>query len=474
MFEATGFGSASSCPPEAPRFRMLPVAMLLLERDDGVARSAAGVFALRIVGAALSYALTLVLVRALGATEFGIYAQLFVAASLLGLVLPIGLNGAAVRFIPEYLPRGRPDRVAGVVSVSRLAVLAAALLAAVALGGAALLARPALPDGYFLPLLLAIACLPLLALLDLYESFARGFGWTILAYAPPYVLMPLAMLAALGIVIAAGGSANAATAMTALFAATAAALATLAVIFHARLPHVVGRAEPRRHTRIWVLAALPLVVVEASRALLEQTDILMLGAFAEPAEVAAYFAAARTAGLLGFIAFSVSALAVPGYARLTATRDKAALQDFVRGTLHLSFWPTLCGVAALVLVGRTILTWFDASFAAAYPALVVLAAGFLIKAAAGPVEYLLNAGGDQRAAGGIYLAGAAVNVAFNLALIPALGLIGAASATTLSILVVTVLLVERARRRLGIVSFLRPGGGCFRPRERPDLQEEAL
>ncbi|HEX9905807.1 MAG TPA: hypothetical protein VGA77_12655, partial [Propylenella sp.] len=96
MFEATGFGSASSCPPEAPRFRMLPVAMLLLERDDGVARSAAGVFALRIVGAALSYALTLVLVRALGATEFGIYAQLFVAASLLGLVLPIGLNGAAV------------------------------------------------------------------------------------------------------------------------------------------------------------------------------------------------------------------------------------------------------------------------------------------------------------------------------------------------------------------------------------------
>jgi O-antigen/teichoic acid export membrane protein len=133
------------------------------------------------------------------------------------------------------------------------------------------------------------------------------------------------------------------------------------------------------------------------------------------------------------------------------------LQAFVRSTVHLGFWPTLCGVIGLAIVGRPVLGLFDPAFAAAYPALMVLALGWLVKAAAGPVEYLLNAGGDQRAAGGIYLGGALVNAALTLVLIPPFGLLGAAAATSLSIALVTALLAGRAKRRMGISSTLVPG-----------------
>jgi O-antigen/teichoic acid export membrane protein len=86
----------------------------------------------------------------------------------------------------------------------------------------------------------------------------------------------------------------------------------------------------------------------------------------------------------------------------------------------------------------------------------LLASGFLIRASAGPVEYLLNAAGDQRAAAAIYIFGGFANVTANLALIPIYGLTGAAAATTLSVALVTALLVYRAWAKLGVLSMIVP------------------
>jgi O-antigen/teichoic acid export membrane protein len=443
---------------DAPaRLGRLPViGALLAARDAQLLLSAAGVFAIRIAGAALAYALAIMLVHWLGVREFGIYAHLYAATGLLALVLPLGFNAAVLRFIPDYLHRGRRARMAGLIVVSRRVVASAALAASLAMACGVLVFRNAIPGDYWLPLLLAIACLPLLACMDLYESFARGFGWTALAYVPPYVVQPLVVVLFVGAVVASGVRATAAIAMAGLIVATGAAFGFLLVVFRGRARAHTSVTPWRSHARVWTLAALPLMVVEAARAMMEQTDILMLAALAGPEEVAAYFAAARTAGLLGFVFFAVAALAVPRYSELYGSGRMRELNGVVRTTLHLGFWSTLFGLAVLGVAGPFILSVFDPSFARVWPAMMVLGLGFLVRAAAGPVEFLLAAAGDQGAAARIYMLGAGVNVALNLVFIPTFGVLGAAGATATSVMLVTALLVARVWRTLEIVSFLIP------------------
>ena len=429
---------------------------MLAGRDARLALSAISVFAIRIAGAALAYILAILMVHLLGVRQFGIYAHLYAATGLLALVLPLGFNSAVLRFIPDYLRRGRHARLAGLIGASRAIVVLTSVAVALVLAALTVAFRDALPGDYFLPLLVAIACLPLLACLDLYESFARGFGWTVLAYVPPYVIQPLALLVFLVGAVAAGATANAAVALVGLAIATVVALAVLAILFQKRARGEIDAVPARFHARAWTAAALPLVVVEASRAFLEQTDILLLAMISGPEEVAAYFAAMRTAGLLGFIFFAAAALAVPQYSELYGSRRMRALRRVIRTTLHLTFWPTLAGVAFLALLGPFILGLFDPAFVGAFPAMMVLSLGFLVRAAAGPVEFLLAAAGDQAAAARIYMLGALANIALNLLLIPYFGLLGAAAATTVSVILVTALLVIRAWRRVGVLSLLHP------------------
>ena len=64
----------------------------------------------------------------------------------------------------------------------------------------------------------------------------------------------------------------------------------------------------------------------------------------------------------------------------------------------------------------------------------ILVIGFLCRSAMGPAEYLLNMLGEQALCATVLGAAAVLNIALNFALVPAFGLIGAASATALSLI----------------------------------------
>src|SRR5690606_8930479 len=85
-----------------------------------------------------------------------------------------------------------------------------------------------------------------------------------------------------------------------------------------------------------------------------------------------------------------------------------------------------------------------------YPLLLILSVGLLARASIGPAETLLMMAGQQRACAGVYAAAFVLNVILNLALIPVLGLVGAATATTLVLVAETVALYALTATRLGI------------------------
>lgn len=426
----------------------------------GVVRGAAFVMGIRIAGAVVALLSQVMLARWLGAFEYGIFSYVWVWVIVLGIVVPMGFGTSVLRFIPEYRTKERWARLAGFIRTSFGVVLGVSCVAAAA--GLLLLwaVRGHIESHYVLPLAVGLLCVPAFAVTDWQEGIARAFGWVNLAYIPPYIIRPLLIVgAAGGILYFTGGATGLQVALGAL-AASVVTMAGQRLYFICRVARTVPKAKPVYHAKFWIAASAPLVLVEGLYLLMTNTDIVLLGYFADPDDVGVYFAATRIANLMAFIFFSLNALAVPKFAELHGAGKHAELQRFVRGVIHAMFWPTLAAGIFLLVAGEFILGLFGSGFEAGYPILVLLMLGFLARAATGPTEYLLNMTGNQNAVALIYGLAAIGNIGLNLMFIPVWGGIGAAVATAISVLISTICLAVVVRRRLGITAFIFTTGGA--------------
>lgn len=426
----------------------------------GVVRGAAFVMGIRVAGAAIALLSQVLLARWMGAFEYGIFSYVWVWVIVLGIVVPMGFGTSVLRFIPEYRTKERWARLAGFIRTSFGVVLAVSCLAAAA-GLLLLWAMRGHIDSYYVfPLAVGLLCVPAFAVTDWQEGTARAFGWVNLAYIPPYIIRPLLIVASAGgILYFTGGATGLQVALGAL-AASAVTMIGQRIYFMFRVARTVPSAKPVYHARFWIAASAPLVLVEGLYLLMTNTDIVLLGYFADPDDVGIYFAATRIANLMAFIFFSLNALAVPKFAELHGAGKHAELQRFVRGVIHAMFWPTVAAGVFLLAAGDFILGLFGEGFEAGYPMLVLLMLGFLARAATGPTEYLLNMTGNQNIVALIYGLAAAGNIGLNLLMIPSWGAIGAAAATAISVLISTFCLAVAVRRRLGITAFILTTSGA--------------
>jgi O-antigen/teichoic acid export membrane protein len=163
--------------------------------------------------------------------------------------------------------------------------------------------------------------------------------------------------------------------------------------------------------------------------------------------------------LIAFIYFAVVALAAPKFVKINISGTRADMQRFVSGVIQLMFWPSVLAAGALALFGQTILSLFGTNFADGYPALVVVLAGLIVRAATGPVEYMLNMTGHHRDTMWVYGISALCCVVLNILLIPAFGIVGAAISSYGAIAGANLWLALLVKRRLGVTAFL-----AFAPR----------
>src|SRR5262249_20232042 len=104
----------------------------------------------------------------------------------------------------------------------------------------------------------------------------------------------------------------------------------------------------------------------------------------------------------------------------------------------------------LLAFGRWALALFNPEFEPGYAALAILAVGFLVVAAMGPVETILLMKNEQRLAAAAAVGACALNVLLNLVLIPGFGMEGAAFATACSMIVWALSMTIAVQRRLGL------------------------
>ena len=227
------------------------------------------------------------------------------------------------------------------------------------------------------------------------------------------------------------------------------------------------RHGPRRRTipaglrtinlREWFVVSLPIFLVESFFFILTNADVLMVGAYMDPDDVAVYFATVKTLALVHFVYFAVKAGVAQRYAQFTHG-DPEKLAEFARETVAWTFWPSVVMAMVVLVLGEPMLVLFGPGFEAGYPLLFLLVLGVVARAAVGPCESLLTMSGNQNVCAIVYALTLVVNIGLSMVLIPHFGLWGAAIATAVSMTFEAAALSFTAWRKLGIamVIFLPP------------------
>ncbi len=372
----------------------------------------------------LSFLSLTVLARRLGPNSLGSLQFALAAFVYIGFAVDLGLPLLGAR---DYASHARNPRLVGQILGTRL-MLAALVIPALGIAAAAL---PISTTGRMLIIGLAVWV----------AAASLNLGW---------VLQGAERFLALGVVETGAGVAQLMAAIWLVHSPTDLVLGAVvigvslwgAVIGSWMAVRPVGAMRPSfsRAAAALIRRATPLGVAALAIGIYYSIDALLLGLMRTDAEVAYYAIAYRIVTPFLVIAVIVGTVALPAISRLLvedANGVARVLKLMTWGLLTFGL-PAAAGTAILATPLVTFL--FGAQYRPAGLPLAMLIWSVVIVYANAPFGYLMIARGQHRQYMLASLGGAIVNVALNLLLIPSSGVLGAATATIATELVVVSLI----------------------------------
>lgn len=417
----------------------------------------------------LNFALIVIVTRRLGAAAAGAFLLAIAVFNVLTRSSVLGADVGLLRFVPMLRARQRQAEVRHILATALVPVAAIAAVAGLAVFTLAEPLARLLSGGdgradletYLRVMALFI---PVGAVYQALEGGSRGFGTMLPAVAVERFgragVTPLAMVA----VFAGGlGSAAIALAWVGPMAVALVVLALWTAVLVRRLersaraasvPDAGPAAEDRRRQRVgfWRFS-LPRSLAGLFQLGVLWLDALLIGALGSTREAGIYAASTRWLVIGSFAGMAITMAFGPAVSFVLSTGDHERgrrLFETATSWFVALAWPPYLTIA---LFSPVLLTAFGRDFDAGATALAILGAAGLFAAAAGPVDMLLLMAG--RSTSSLFNNGAAllVNLVLNLALIPTIGLTGAAIAWAASLVIRNALPLLQVHRQLDLHPF---------------------
>jgi O-antigen/teichoic acid export membrane protein len=409
----------------------------------------------RTLAAGLAYLFQIYLANVLKIDAYGIFVSFWTWQLILSNILVLGYQESAVRFLPRYATRNQQQHLQSFVREGAKNVLIASSLVGVFGFAAIWQFGDQLNEAYFGPALVLVLGMPIIAMEVYLEGVNRGLGWYLLSIVPSYILRPIAVVAVMFGLSQTGWVLDAQTALAVMVAVTLILLVGQTLIMLRRMrpqgaPKKRKSAREKRLRRAWILATLPLVVVSGIDEMLYWSDILVLGFLAEPADVSVYFAAIRCMAFATFIHYGFMLVFAREFSLANAGGDLSELRSRISMASTWTFWLTIPAVVMIVAAGPILLSFFGEAFAEGIVVMVVIGIGIIGKSAVGPASNLLIVLGKEKRDVMISAISLVANVLISIALVPVIGILGAALGTAASQLVRALLLARYCRMRLDL------------------------
>ncbi len=418
-----------------------------------VVRGGINAFALYMVGVGLAYCSQLAIARIVGADTYGIYAYVLAWISVLAYLAALGFDVALLRFLPAYETSHSWALLRGVIQYAeRRATLVGAVVIVVGVSVIMLRAEalsPELRDTF----LIGLTLVPVLALLWIRCSVARAFGGVVSAIAPDRIvrdgiLLALVLVASLGL----RRNVDAPFVMMATLVGSVLAFVTATTVVHRLRPGALAGVLPAYAASTWRLAALPLVVMGVTEVLMNRTGVLLLGWIGDTKSSGVYSLAFNIGFVVTLPRTAINTLFAPTVSALFTLKDQAMLQVLITKS---ALW-TLCAAAvigaSLFIFAEPLLAWFGKEYVVGATTLRVLLIGHVIAAGAGSQVHVMTMTGNERGAAALFIVAALGNVVTGAALIGLFGLVGAAIASAMTLVILNLAMVLFIWRRLHLLS----------------------
>jgi O-antigen/teichoic acid export membrane protein len=398
-----------------------------------IVRGAFGSAMVKVAGVGITFLLQVMLARLLGVEEFGIYAYVLAWLNVLVLLATLGFENTLVRYVAVYRSARDWSLLRGIVRTSNAFVVLMGLLIAVCVWFGGWFYHTLGAPGTGRAFMFAAGVIPLLALAMTNQAAIRGLKNVVRGQLPVLFVYPL-----LTTVVVAGWHQAASTGLTAanaMLATMVAALVSLILSYYwarQHLPPQVKTAGCVYAVRDWFAMSIPMLWLAGMGIVLTHTDIIMLGLIEDTQNAGIYGAAVRISMVVAFGLTATNTIVAPVVAELYGKNEIEELRRILRLVARGVFAVTAVVSVLLLLFGKEVLDIFGSEFSAGYAALLVLLAGQLINTVSGPVGYVMTMTGHQNRASVIIGLCAIANIVLNALLIPAYGMLGAASATAIT------------------------------------------
>ncbi|MGI9388390.1 MAG: polysaccharide biosynthesis C-terminal domain-containing protein [Methyloligellaceae bacterium] len=425
-----------------------------LHGDAGVA------FTVRVLSAVLVFGLQVFLARNMTLATYGqfvtISTWILVGASF-GV---LGFGESVLRFLPRYAVRHRWTQA---LRFFRFGLLTTIGFVTIAAGFAVLAAlqMPSLSAAKTMIVLIAIG-VPFAAADFYLEGVGRAMGWYKLAIVPTYIARPILIAAVVFTLVVRGVQVDAVTASLVMIGVLAGLTLAKGVAIAVRIHRAARSASsdeaasgrtlstPPAWRRLWLTASLPLMAVYGLDDLLLYADILLLGFLADSRDVGVYLAAVRSLAIANFIHYAFMLVTARQFSVANSLGDRALLQQRITDSSRMTCLLTIPAVLLTLVAGYPLLLLFGEKFTTAYPVMFVLGAGLIARSSVGQAFDLLAVMGHARAIVWVSAGCLTANVVLSVILIPLFGIMGAAVATAIVMLLRAGALAAATHRLTGL------------------------
>ncbi|MFC1904401.1 oligosaccharide flippase family protein [Chloroflexota bacterium] len=390
-----------------------------------------------VLGSLLALIIRVVVARYSSQTDYGIYSLALVILTITAMLSGLGFILGATRYIAYFRGKNDTSRVRATISAS----IKLSSGASIAISLAIFFAADAIAleifhsPGLVLPLKIFAAGIPFLTLIQVLIAIFRGFD----RIEPQIIFRHIVLnslflvLLTIAIVIHLPFVAVFYVYLTALVVT----FITLVIYTAKKLPQQIGSTSAESTapiTKRLLVFSLPLLGAAMLSMIIMWIDTIMLGYFNTPEIVGLYNVAHP---LAQSIALPLNALLTIYLPIATGLYSRKLMPELKRNYTIVTKWlvaVTLPIFLISFLFPKAVLfIFFGYGYIPAADALRILAAGFMVRNLFGPNGTTLVAMGHPRFLIWATLAAAILNIALNILLIPPLGIVGAAIASAVSI-----------------------------------------
>ena len=180
--------------------------------------------------------------------------------------------------------------------------------------------------------------------------------------------------------------------------------------------------------------SIPILLTTSMFHIMNWTDTIILGFYNNSKDIGIYSICLKMAMSSSIVLFSINSIAAPKFSELYSSNKIIDFEKFVKLSSKMIFWLSLPLLLVIALKAEFLLNIFGLEFIEGKAALYVLLFGQLINVLCGPVGYILMMTNKQKILRNIIIVSALLNISLNILLIPVYGILGAAFATTASLI----------------------------------------